>query len=272
MTFTPNDINNYNGPLTQNVKVFVTVSPGPLVAVIRIPAGTFMMGSPEDEPGRNKNEEQHMVTLTDDFYMSKYVVTQKVTRPSGNEILPQYMSWYGALELCNRYSMLDGLSPAYIVNNSTNPADWGLGSFGRDPTKDIIEIVPGSKGYRIPTEEQWEYACRAGTKTAYYMGDTFNDDMGWYEGNANNRIQQVGLKPPNPWGLYDMGGNVLEWCWDEAEINLDGPWYFYQKAIWRRARGGCYSFDSHTLRSAWRYSIPSYGARDEYCVRLVRPL
>jgi formylglycine-generating enzyme required for sulfatase activity len=283
MTFTPNDTKNYN-TLTQDVEIVVTANPDTFIEMVRIPAGTFMMGSAEGEPGHSKNEEQHLVTLPDDFYMSKYVVTQKLCKivigssfdyaaPPGeiSELLPEsHLTWYETLEFCNRLSVMEGLSPAYIINNSTDPEDWGPYTNGYDPVRDTVEIVPGSKGYRIPTEEQWEYACRAGTKTAYYMGDTFSSDMGWYNGNTTV-IHQVGLKPPNPWGLYDMAGNMYEWCWEVGErmFSVAGN---PPLSVWRRVRGGCYNVGSYTLRSAHRYSLLGYGAYRETGARLVRPL
>jgi formylglycine-generating enzyme required for sulfatase activity len=269
------------------------------IEMVLIKPGTFMMGSPANEPGRYGDETQHQVTLTG-FYMGKYEVTQAQyeavmgsnpsfdKRPASPETSTanrpvEQVNWYSAIVFCNKLSMQEGLSPAYRIpgfNNSTDPAAWGtVPKFWNDSavaTWDGVEIVGGSNGYRLPTEAQWEYACRAGTTTAYNTGDTISDDTGWYAGNTGRRTHEVGEKPPNAWGLYDMHGNVSEWCWDWAGNYSSGAQTDPMGAVsggipWdRMERGGAWSLSGH--RSAHRTSsTPSYGGGSSG-FRVVRPL
>jgi formylglycine-generating enzyme required for sulfatase activity len=166
-----------------------------------IPKGTFMMGSPESEECRDKDENQHEVTISKDYYLGVYEVTQaqyeKVMgrNPSyfqgaivGNENadLPvDRVSWEDAVEFCKKLS-------------------------------DLPEEKKAGRVYRLPTEAEWEYACRAGSKTAYSFDDQEGllPEYGWLERNSSNRTHTVGLLEPNAWGLYDLHGNVWEWCSD----------------------------------------------------------
>jgi len=289
MTFTPDDTLNYN-ILTSDVTIKVV----PAVRMVSIPAGSFNMGSPLSEPDRFPYEELHAVNVSG-FYMSEYLITQYVykavmgnnpsnfNKPVAGETetpdkLPvEQVSWYDALVFCNRLSMIEGLSPAYEINKKTNPADWGPVPVNQDATWDAVEIVPGSNGYRLPTEAQWEYACRAGTTTAYNTGAYFNDKIGWYKDNSGQKTHMVGLKPRNAWGLYDMHGNVLEWCWDwyyssyssvgAAVTDPMGP----QSGINRIVRGGHWDYSPEHLRSAWRSSDSPYARVDTNGIRIVRP-
>ena len=219
--------------------------------MVKIQGGTFTMGSPEGEQGRNREDEgpQHQVTLSP-FLISKFPITQAEyeqimgTNPS-NFIAPnlpvEKVSWINAVDYCNRRSTAEGLTPVYTING--NNVTW-------DRT---------ANGYRLPTEAEWEYACRAGTQTPYYTGDTV-DEAGWHSGNSRtgyqyNQTHPVGEKLPNAWGLYDMHGNVYEWCWDwfgnyTADPVKDpaGP------ATGRRRvyRGGGWVFGALMTRSAHR--------------------
>jgi formylglycine-generating enzyme required for sulfatase activity len=156
---------------------------------------------------------------------------------------------------------MEGLSPAYRIKQSTDPDLWGTlkMSDGRDPIWDAVQIVEGSNGYRLPTGEQWEYACRAGTTTQYYTGDDITDDTGWYQNNSNFKVQEVGQKPANAWGLHDMHGNMLEWCFD------------MNSRYERVSRGGSYQDTANNLRSAVeRFNKPG----SSYAIsgfRVIRP-
>jgi uncharacterized repeat protein (TIGR02543 family) len=270
--------------------IYYTTPYAILIELVTIPAGTFTMGSPANEPNRLSNETQHEVTLTG-FRMGKYQVTQEQyesimgTNPSfrttpvspetstANRPVEQ-VSWYDALVFCNRLSMLGGVSPAYRINGSTDPEDWGTVPTNSDATWNAVQIVEGSTGWRLPTEAQWEYACRARTATAYNWGTDTIDPTQANFGFSLNRTTEVGSYASNAWGLYDMHGNVWEWCWDwidnyDNEVRTDptGP----VSGSSRVRRGGSMGIPGEYLRSAMReYEVPNY-RNNGTGFRLVRP-
>jgi len=217
---------------------------------VRIEGGTFTMGSPANEPGRSGNEgPQHQVTVSS-FYMGKYEVTQKEYQevmgknPSefrGDNLPVERVSWYDAIEYCNKRSQKEGLTPAYTIATMTG-----------------VSRNSNANGYRLPTEAEWEYACRAGTTTAYNTGASINNNTGWYEANSAGSTHEVGQKPANAWGLYDMHGNVYELCWDwydniytsRAQTDPLGP----SSGRERVGRGGGWNSSAQNVRSAERNS------------------
>jgi len=268
----------------------------PKIDMVWISAGTFTMGSPKTEAGRyNWEDPQHRVQLTNGFYMGKYIVTQEQylavmgvnpssfhegdgREPVSGEIQKKrpvnMVSWYDAIVFCNKLSIMSKLTPAYSINGSVNPADWGKVPTSRNAAWNAVQIVADSNGYRLPTGAQWEYACRAGTTTAYNTGAAISDNTGWYNVNSNAMTRQVGLKPANAWGLYDMHGNLWEWSWDwfganSAEAKTDPMGASSGSA--RVIRGGSWGSPAEGLRSAGRfYSDPAYRG-DGLGFRLVRP-
>jgi formylglycine-generating enzyme required for sulfatase activity len=228
---------------------------GATVAMVEIPAGSFMMGSPSSEESRDDDESQHRVEITRGFQMASTEVTQaqyeKVmgANPSqykGADRPVEQVSWLGAVQFCNRLSARDGLSPAYRISGTS--VTWDA----------------KSNGYRLPTEAEWEYACRAGTTTAYHTGGGEADlaRAGWYGKNAGNETHPVGKKTPNAWGLYDMHGNVWEWCWDWYGEYGSGSRRDPQGATTgssRVFRGGSLGIGAGGCRPAARsWSAPSY--------------
>jgi len=229
----------------------------------RINGGTFVMGSPADEPERFDDEGPQHQAAAGGFYMGKFLVTQEEyqtvmeTNPSRfngdkrcfyfnpNDSLPvENVSWYNAVEYCNKLSLMAGLAPAYTVNGAD--VTWNR----------------EAGGFRLPSEAEWEYACRAGTTTAYNTGARISDDTGWYKSNSGNKTHPVGQKPANAWGLYDMHGNVWEWCWDWCSPYANAALSDDQDDSWgtgRILRGGSWSAYAQYLRSAYRrWNPPTY--------------
>ena len=233
--------------------------------MVWIEPGTFMMGSPENELGRQSDEKLHEVTLTRGFSIGRTEVTQAQwesvmgNNPSyfaGCDDCPvETINWFDTVDYCNALSYLEGLTPAYKI-------------VGRE-----VVWEQASTGYRLPTEAEWEYACRAGTSTAFYNGgityaacfDPNLDEIGWHCGNNGEWPQPdygtkpVGQKAPNPWGLYDMSGNVFEWCWDWEASYPDGPVVDPtgpNSGRYREERGGLWGNYSERCRSANRARMP----------------
>ena len=227
-----------------------------------IPAGTFTMGSPEWKADREDDETQHPVTISNPFYMQTTEVTQGQwkavmgTEPwkgekyvkEGANYAATYVSWDDAVAYCKKLSEKEG------------------------------------KTYRLPTEAEWEYACRAGTETRWSFGDDEKvlGDYAWYNENAYDIVSeryahQVGLKKPNAFGLYDMHGNVYEWCHDYFEKD-----YYKQSPAQdppgpasgssRVLRGGSWVYGTRGNRSAFRNRDVAESRNSSNGFRLVREL
>jgi len=182
-------------------------------------------------------ESREPITIGTPFWISPYEVTQAEyaavmgTNPShfkGDTLPVDSVSWYDAVEYCNRRSQLEGLTPAYTIE-------------GKNVTWD-----KAANGYRLPTEAEWEYAARGGSlsKGYEYAGSNNPDEVAWYGNNSGSSTHPVGTKAPNELGLYDMSGNVWEWCWDSwtDAVQADPP-PGASSGSFRVLRGG--SWDCH---------------------------
>jgi sulfatase modifying factor 1 len=206
-----------------------------------IPPGTFLMGTPKEEVGRDPNETQHKVTMTKGFYMGVYTVTQE--------------QWQEVM----------GNNPSYFKGEKNLPVETVSWDDSQDFLKKLREKDKDKKGYRLPTEAEWEYACRAGTTTPFHFGETISTDQANYRGDLvygngkkgayRQKTMPVGSFPANAWGLYDMHGNGFQWCQDwygdypqNDTVDPRGP----ENGQDRVLRGGSWYLGPVHCRSAFR--------------------
>jgi formylglycine-generating enzyme required for sulfatase activity len=238
--------------------------------MVPIPSGKFVMGSPGTEADRSQDEgPQHTVQIPA-FWMGKYEITWDA-----------YEVWMADLDILRRQvtdikaNTRDKLADKYQLTQPTKPytdMSFGMGKRGfpaicmtQHSARIFCKWLSAKTGryYRLPTEAEWEYACRAGTTTAYYFGNDVSQlkDHAWYYENSFDNYHKVGKKKPNPWGLFDMHGNVAEWVLDQhvadyyqrfAGKTVKSPLAVPLKLFPRVVRGGGWSDDPPLLRSAAR--------------------
>lgn len=216
---------------------------------VLIPAGTFTMGSPDADGAAEADERPaHLVTISQPFYLAKFPVTQE------------------------QWEVVMGNNPSHFRGNPQCPVE----SVSWDDVQAFLQKLNAREGrgdYRLPTEAEWEYACRAGMKSPQHPQDL--NAIAWYGTNSNGQTQPVGRKLPNAWGLYDMVGNVWEWCLDgrreytrAVAVDPMGP---TDAGAARVIRGGGWSNSALLMRAAYRYVYPP-GYRDVHlgfrCARL----
>ncbi len=267
--------------LRQKIEKLTTLTTTKGIVLRLIPSGKFYMGSHDsDEFMRNNEHPQHRVHITTPIYVGICQVTQEQFtalmefNPSTsvlNDSNPvDSVSWYSAVEFCNKLSEIEGLSPYYMINNPRRRSNRSI---------ETAEVsVLGGNGFRLPTEAEWEYACRAGSITPWCFGDLVLEvgQYAWYYDNSQMETQPVGEKKPNAWGLYDMHGNIMEWCndWyndfyyqqDIPEENPAGP----GDGITRVLRGGAWQFGAEATRSAYRNSANPDSTSNVIGFRIVR--
>lgn len=225
---------------------------------IQIPAGSFLMGAPDNDRGAYTTEKpQHPVTISEPFYIGKYEVTQAEWEAI-MEIHP-----YDQPDMSNSFINLPGMMERIRRPNHPATVSWN------DAQEFIRRLneIEGHNKYRLPTEAEWEYACRAGTTTAYSFGDNINElgEYAWYNGDFTTRgTHPVGQKKPNPWGLFDMHGNVWEWTKDYYSedyyaVSPDTDPQGLESGNNHSVRGGSW----HTSATSWRSTFrkpyaPSY--------------
>jgi formylglycine-generating enzyme required for sulfatase activity len=226
----------------------------PPANMVRVEGGTFQMGTAS---GGGSNERPVHTVNIKSFYMGKYEVTQREwqaimgNNPSyfkGDNLPVENVSWFDAIEYCNKLSIKEGLTPAYRGSGDNIICDWN------------------ANGYRLPTEAEWEFAAKGGIKdllTAAYSGSNSVDAVAWYDGNSGRSTHTVGTKAANSLGIYDMSGNVWEWCWDWFGNYSSGSQADprgHSSGAYRVIRGGGWSASAAYVSSANR----DYGCTPSY--------
>jgi formylglycine-generating enzyme required for sulfatase activity len=204
---------------------------GVTLEMVSLPAGEFTMGSSES----NYEKPPHQVKVNS-FAIGKYPITQA------------------------QYEAVMGTNPSHFKNNPQNPVESVSWNDAKAFCQKLSQIT--GKTYRLPTEAEWEYACRAETETLFSFGDDANQlgDYAWYYGNSNDTTHPVGQKKPNGWGLYDMHGNVWEWCEDDWHYNYagaqdDGTAWIDKDYHYPIVRGGSWFNVPYLCRSAYRANV-----------------
>ncbi|WP_123039215.1 formylglycine-generating enzyme family protein [Cohnella candidum] len=189
--------------------------------MVNIPAGDVHL--------RDDRIKKAWTAKVESFWLAPIPVTNSFYRKIMNGVVEPHIeadvpvvnvSWGDAVLFCNKLSLLSGLRECY--------------SFHRDGESVICDWE--ADGYRLPTEAEWQYACKAGTG-GYRYGEL--TDIAWYRDNSEGRVRDVGRKLPNAWGLYDMLGNVWEWCWDQYDAEVYGSYRVFRGGSWAEEARGC---------------------------------
>ncbi len=268
---------------------------GPNDGFVFVEGGTFSMGSTS---GNDNEKPVHNVTLSS-FYISDHELTQEEyetyccytsytpdsSRGVGADYPVHYVSWYDAIVYCNLKSMAEELTPCYSLSGETDPEKWAgiKTSSGKyscsytssNTTWDSITCNMMADGYRLPTEAEWEYAAKGGNQSnGYtYSGSNNIDDVGWYTSNSNGKNHEVKQKAANELGLFDMCGNVLEWCWDwygDYSSNSVTDPCGASSGSYRVLHGGSWYWESTACNNTYRKNNYPYERYSNYGFRLAR--
>jgi formylglycine-generating enzyme required for sulfatase activity len=229
--------------------------------LVLIPKGTFMMGSPPDEKGSEDDERRHEVTISRDYHLGMHEVTQA----QYTKIMGKNPSHFQGDAVAERHPETGRVvKDVDTANHPVEQVSWEDAVEFCQRLSALPEEKKAGRVYRLPTEAEWEYACRAGSQMAYSFGSDEKSlvNFGWYDSNSKEKTHAVGLKKANAWGLYDMHGNVWEWCADwygeypkGSATDPRSP----EAGSYRVVRGGSWDSDAVNCRSADRYWLaPSF--------------
>lgn len=252
---------------------------GAAFEMVAIAGGEFLMGSPESEADRQENEGPQTEVSVDPFWMGKYEVTWDEYEPFMVTKVDRRKDGSRTDYDPEVHSVVDAVSaptaPYIEMSFGMGQRGYPAISMTQHAANKYCQWLSAQTGqfYRLPTEAEWEYACRAGSKTAYYFGDDpqLLDEYAWFYDNSNDKYQKVGQKKPNAWGLYDMHGNVSEWTADQfaetyfADLHdrTNNPYVAPRTLYPRSVRGGSWDDDPDRLRSAFRFgSDPIWKQQD----------
>lgn len=219
--------------MTKNItQIFTDETTG--IQFMSIKGGSFMMGSPTTEKGRQAEEGPQHIVHVSDFHMACFEVTQE------------------------QYEAIMGNNPSGLVGKNC-PVDWVSWDEAQEFIKKLNSL--NNTEYRLPTESEWEYACRAHTESRYHFGDEITIEQVNYGAKISCRNSPVGAHPPNAFGLYDMHGNVFEWCedtWHDSYVGApeDGSAWVDDSTDHKVYRGGAWNASAHFVRSAYRFHRP----------------
>ena len=252
-----------NAPPADPTTVSESYRPGESIDLVDVPAGSFRMGN--QTTGDQNERPVHAVTLSG-FRMSRTEITRLQYQSAGFSLPGKAtvaddhpvtnVSWYDAIRFCNALSAKEGLSPVYAIKGKTVSADFS------------------QPGYRLPTEAEWEYAARAAGREQFnYSGSDKASDVSWYDENSGRTIQAVARKAPNGLGLFDLSGNVWEWCQDyllayssKTQTDPTGP----VSGKFRIIRGGSFMFNDSSSRCGFRRANDPAGVAADIGFRVVR--
>jgi formylglycine-generating enzyme required for sulfatase activity len=249
--------------------------------MVYCPEGEFWMGTDDaslPDSLWNRSKPKHKIKITKGFWMGETQVTQELwnavmgwnsSKFKGSMKLPiEMISWYDCLVFCNKISELEGFNVSYVLSN--------IQMDGQHITYAQVEWKKDVNGYRLATEAEWEYSAKAGTELIY-SGSNNIDEAAWYNGNLGIKTHEVKSKKPNAWGLYDMSGNVWEWCHDAFDENIyknratnENPVNWNNAHCARVLRGGSYWNDAINCRMVYRGGNDADRQRDSWGLRLFR--
>ncbi|UII78707.1 formylglycine-generating enzyme family protein [Flagellimonas sp. CMM7] len=240
------------------------------ISMVTIPSGSFKMGSPINEKGRNDDEGPQRKMEIEGFWMSSHEITWELYNLFLQRELDHIVFVEKGKEVEKKVDAVTGATTPYVdmslgMGTGKNLPIGNITQLGASKFCEWLSAITGNF-YRLPTEAEWEYAARAGTTASYFFEDGSLDQYAWFIDNSGETYHQVGQKRPNPWGLYDMYGNVAEWTLDQYNANT----YIENMAFIRVekeypvvVRGGSYKDSPEMLRSASRtFSKPIWKQRD----------